>query len=115
MENVSSFYGRTRILKEVSLEIEEGTCSCILGKNGVGKTTLVKTMMGLTTKSDGKIALQGTSLSELRTDQRAKLFRLYTPRQTDTGKFTERKYTVGNFAREDDVQDVPKYVQGYLS
>ena len=110
MENVSSFYGRTRILKEVSLEIEEGTCSCILGKNGVGKTTLVKTMMGLTTKSDGQIALQGTSLSELRTDQRAKLGLGYIPQGRQIlGKFTVREnILLGTFAREDDVQDVPE-------
>lgn len=110
MENVSSFYGRTKILKEVSLEIEEGTCSCILGKNGVGKTTLVKTMMGLTTKSDGKIALQGTSLSELRTDQRAKLGLGYIPQGRQIlGKFTVREnILLGTFAREDDVQDVPE-------
>jgi len=110
MNNVSSFYGRTKILKEVSLEIEEGTCSCILGKNGVGKTTLVKTMMGLTTKSDGKIELQGKSLSELRTDQRAKLGLGYIPQGRQIlGKFTVREnILLGTFAREDDVQDVPE-------
>ena len=110
MDNVSSFYGRTKILKEVSLEIEEGTCSCILGKNGVGKTTLVKTMMGLTTKSDGKIELKGTSLSGLRTDQRAKLGLGYIPQGRQIlGKFTVREnILLGTFAREDDVQDVPE-------
>jgi len=42
MQNVSSYYGRTKILKDVSLDIEEGTCSCILGKNGVGKQRWLK-------------------------------------------------------------------------
>ena len=65
MQSVSSYYGRTKILKDVSLEIEEGTCSCILGKNGVGKTTLVKTLMGLTTRSTGKIELSGRNLSDI--------------------------------------------------
>lgn len=91
MQNVSSFYGRTKILKDVSLDIEEGTCSCILGKNGVGKTTLVKTLMGLTTRSTGKIQLSGQNLSDLRTDQRAKLGLGYIPQGRQIlGKFTVR-------------------------
>ena len=67
MENVSSFYGRTKILKDVSFSVEKGSCVCVLGKNGVGKTTLVKTVMGLTTSSSGKIELAGKNLSKLRT------------------------------------------------
>ncbi len=110
MQNVSSYYGRTKILKDVSLEIEEGSCSCILGKNGVGKTTLVKTLMGLTTRSTGKIELSGNNLSELRTDQRAKLGMGYIPQGRQIlGKFTVREnILLGTFAREDDVQDVPE-------
>ena len=110
MRNVSSYYGRTKILKEVSLNIEEGTCSCILGKNGVGKTTLVKTLMGLTTRSTGKIELSGKNLSELRTDQRAKLGMGYIPQGRQIlGKFTVREnILLGTFAREDAVQDVPE-------
>ena len=110
MQNVSSYYGRTKILKDVSLDIEEGTCSCILGKNGVGKTTLVKTLMGLTTRSTGKIELSGRNLSELRTDQRAKLGMGYIPQGRQIlGKFTVREnILLGTFAREDDVQDVPE-------
>lgn len=110
MQNVSSYYGRTKILKDVSLDIEEGTCSCILGKNGVGKTTLVKTLMGLTTRSTGKIELSGKNLSELRTDQRAKLGMGYIPQGRQIlGKFTVREnILLGTFAREDDVQDVPE-------
>ena len=110
MQNVSSFYGRTKILKDVSLDIEEGTCSCILGKNGVGKTTLVKTLMGLTTRSTGKIQLSGQNLSDLRTDQRAKLGLGYIPQGRQIlGKFTVREnILLGTFAREDSVQDVPE-------
>lgn len=110
MQNVSSYYGRTKILKDVSLDIEEGTCSCILGKNGVGKTTLVKTLMGLTTRSTGTIQLSGQNLSNLRTDQRAKLGLGYIPQGRQIlGKFTVREnILLGTFAREDSVQDVPE-------
>lgn len=110
MENVSSFYGRTKILKDVSFSVEKGSCVCILGKNGVGKTTLVKTLMGLTTSSTGKIELAGTNLSKLRTDERAKLGLGYIPQGRQIlGKFTVREnILLGTFAREDDIQDVPE-------
>lgn len=110
MENVSSFYGRTKILKDVSFSVEKGSCVCILGKNGVGKTTLVKTVMGLTTSSSGKIELAGKNLSKLRTDERAKLGLGYIPQGRQIlGKFTVREnILLGTFAREDEIQDVPE-------
>ena len=110
MENVSSFYGRTKILKDVSFSVEKGSCVCVLGKNGVGKTTLVKTVMGLTTSSSGKIELDGKNLSKLRTDERAKLGLGYIPQGRQIlGKFTVREnILLGTFAREDEIQDVPE-------
>ena len=51
LDNVSSSYGESRVIKNVSLEISSGKFFAILGKNGMGKTTLLKTIMGLMDKS----------------------------------------------------------------
>ena len=47
LDNVSSSYGESKVIKNVSLEISSGRFFGILGKNGMGKTTLLKTIMGL--------------------------------------------------------------------
>ena len=47
IENLSVNYGQSQILNDISLKIEERQVVCLLGRNGVGKTTLLKTIMGL--------------------------------------------------------------------
>ena len=42
MDRVTSYYGKTPILKDFSLQLEQGKCLCVLGRNGVGKTTLMR-------------------------------------------------------------------------
>ena len=59
LDSISSYYGNTRILREVSFEVPEGSCLCVLGRNGVGKTTLLRTIMGLMDKTTGRIELHG--------------------------------------------------------
>ena len=53
LTNISSYYGKTPILHDINFEVGEGQCLCVLGRNGVGKTTLMQTIMGLTTSMTG--------------------------------------------------------------
>ena len=46
LDNVQAYYGKSHILNGVSLGVEEGTSVCLLGRNGVGKSTTIKTIMG---------------------------------------------------------------------
>lgn len=109
LQDVSSFYGNTRILRNVTLGVAKGSCLCVLGRNGVGKTTLVKTIMGLTDKIEGKIHLDGADLSASRTDERAKCGIGYIPQGRQIlGKFTVREnILLGTFAREDASTTIP--------
>ncbi|MBV5270449.1 MAG: ATP-binding cassette domain-containing protein, partial [Afipia sp.] len=65
MDKVTSYYGKTPILKDFSFEIEQGTCLCVLGRNGVGKTTMMRTIMGLTDRSTGDVTINGLSIGAL--------------------------------------------------
>jgi urea transport system ATP-binding protein len=109
LQDVSSFYGDTRILRNVTMGVEKGSCLCVLGRNGVGKTTLVKTIMGLTDKIEGAIHLDGNDLSTSRTDIRAKCGIGYIPQGRQIlGKFTVREnILLGTFAREDASTSIP--------
>jgi len=69
--NVDGFYGRSRALQSVSLSVANGEFLSVLGRNGVGKTTLLRTILGLMSRTAGSIYLDGAELSALPTHQRA--------------------------------------------
>jgi branched-chain amino acid transport system ATP-binding protein len=71
MENVSAGYGDSVVLENVSLQLGECDSMALLGRNGVGKTTLLTTLMGLTRLHDGAIRWRGGDLSVLPTYKRA--------------------------------------------
>jgi len=63
--DVHSAYGDTYIVRGVSLKVEPGTVVALLGRNGMGKTTLVHTIMGLVPARSGKISLNGKDITNL--------------------------------------------------
>jgi ABC-type branched-subunit amino acid transport system ATPase component len=72
LEGVAAGYGLTRILHDVSLRVAEGEAVAILGRNGVGKTTLLKAIAGLIPVSKGRILVNGTDVTNVPAHQRVK-------------------------------------------
>jgi len=109
LTNVTSYYGKTPILQDVNVEVGEGQCLCVLGRNGVGKTTLMKTIMGLTTSMTGSLTLNGADLGVMRTSDRALAGLGYVPQgRRILGKFTVlENILLGTFARNDKRSAVP--------
>jgi urea transport system ATP-binding protein len=79
IESVNQYYGGSHILRNVSLTLEKGKVLALLGRNGVGKTTLLKALMGLVGIRSGSIALDGERIDTLRPDVRARLGIGYVP------------------------------------
>ena len=71
VEQLSAGYGEAVVLSSISLSLAEGQALALLGRNGMGKTTLINTIMGVTRRFSGKIALYGRDITRLRPDQRA--------------------------------------------
>src|SRR5580658_1371183 len=71
-ENVSAGYGDASVLERVSLALNECDSLALLGRNGVGKTTLLITLMGLTRMRGGSLRWRGGNLLNLRTHERAR-------------------------------------------
>jgi len=71
IEHLSAGYGEAVVLSSISLSLAEGQSLALLGRNGMGKTTLINTIVGVTRYFSGKIALDGLDLTKLRPDQRA--------------------------------------------
>jgi urea transport system ATP-binding protein len=73
IKNVNQYYGGSHILRDVSLEADIGKVTVILGRNGVGKTTLLKSMMGLVPIKSGSIEFDGKPIQKLTPYERARL------------------------------------------
>ena len=65
LENVNTYYGYSHILQGVSLEVRQGEIVVLLGRNGVGKTTTMKTVMGIQPPKTGKDSLPGREYRRL--------------------------------------------------
>jgi len=63
VNGLNQYYGGSHILWDVELEIEKGACVCIMGRNGVGKTTLLKSVMGLLPVRSGNINFEDENLA----------------------------------------------------
>ncbi|WP_432871303.1 urea ABC transporter ATP-binding subunit UrtE [Microbispora rosea] len=84
VEGLESGYGRARVLFGVSLEVPAGRLVCVMGRNGVGKTTLLDTVMGALPATGGRVTFEGRDVTRLRPDQRVRLGMGYVPQGHDT-------------------------------
>jgi urea transport system ATP-binding protein len=112
LTNVDSYYDRSHILHAVCLEIPIGKVTAVLGRNGTGKTTLLKTLMGLTDRTKGQISLDGTEIGKDPTFRRARAGIAYVPQGREIiPDFTIREnILMGAFARADGRRQIPELV-----
>jgi branched-chain amino acid transport system ATP-binding protein len=79
VEDVHTYYGKSHILHGVSLQVGAGEVVGLLGRNGVGKSTTLKTVMGLVQPSEGKVSLNGVAINGLPAHKLARLGIGYVP------------------------------------
>jgi urea transport system ATP-binding protein len=79
VEDLDVHYGGSRILRDVSLSIPTGSIAAVMGRNGVGKTTLLKAIMGLVEPSKGQVLFAGEDITALAADKRARRGLGYVP------------------------------------
>jgi len=79
VREIDTFYGASHVLHSLSLNMERGAIECILGRNGVGKTTLLRSVIGLTPPRRGAIIFKGSDITRMRVNQRARLGIGYVP------------------------------------
>ena len=71
IEHLAAGYGQATVLGDISFSLAEGQSLALLGRNGMGKTTLLNSIIGVTRRRAGTIRLHGTDITALRPDQRA--------------------------------------------
>ena len=83
VKEINQFYGGSHILRDVSLSAPVGECSVVLGRNGVGKTTLLKCLMGILPIKSGQILLDGKDIAKMSPEQRVRAGLGYVPQGRD--------------------------------
>ena len=83
LQGVSAGYGRTVILDDVSFLLEKGGTLALLGRNGVGKTTLLSTVLGHTTLHSGRISFMGAPIERLKSFRRARIGIGFVPQERE--------------------------------
>ena len=83
VKEVNQFYGGSHILRDVSLSAPVGECSVVLGRNGVGKTTLLKCLMGILPIKSGQILLDDKDIAKMSPEQRVRAGLAYVPQGRD--------------------------------
>jgi branched-chain amino acid transport system ATP-binding protein/branched-chain amino acid transport system permease protein len=106
-ENVNTFYGKSHILHEASLDVREGEIVALVGRNGAGKSTLLRTLNGLVPAASGLIEYEGRDITGLGAPDIARLGIGYVPqgRQLFAGMTVAENLALGRLARATDGKD----------
>jgi urea transport system ATP-binding protein len=112
IEGLTQYYGQSNILRKVDLKVPKGRCTCLMGRNGVGKTTLLNCLMGLLPIKKGKILWQGQDITGRPAHWRARHGLGYVPqgRQIFPLLTVEENLRLPLAARQDKVRSIPDSV-----
>jgi urea transport system ATP-binding protein len=112
IESLNQFYGESHTLWDLSVSFGEGQCTCVMGRNGVGKTTLMGCIMGLLPIRSGSMRFAGQDLARLVAEERAGLGIGYVPqgRQIFPLLTVEENLRIGLPARSDRSRRIPDLV-----
>ena len=112
LKALNQSYGGSHTLWDVDLVVPEGSRTCLMGRNGMGKTTLLKCIMGLLPATSGEIAFAGTDLRRLPAESRARLGIGYVPqgREIFPQLTVEENLRVGLAVRKNGARTIPRKI-----
>lgn len=112
IQGINQYYNQSHILWDLDLELKEGSCSCLLGRNGVGKTTLLKCITGLLPVRDGQMSLRGQDITRMSTENRARSGIGYVPQGREIFPLltVEENLKISLGARPDKAKQIPPQI-----
>jgi len=112
ISGLNQFYGESHTLWDVALEVPQGKCTCLMGRNGVGKTTLLNCIMGQLPIQSGMMNYIDKDLTKLAMEQRARLGIGYVPqgRQIFPMLTVEENLRIGLPVRPDKQKHIPEFI-----
>ena len=112
LTHINQFYGGSHTLWDLDMTVPKGSCTCLMGRNGMGKTTLLKCIMGLLPLAGGEMSFEGGNLRAAPAEARARLGIGYVPqgREIFSQLTVEENLRVGLAARKDGARAVPEQI-----
>lgn len=112
VRGLNQYYGDSHTLWDLDLEVSSGACTCLIGRNGMGKTTLLKCIMGLLPVKGGTIQMEGQELTRVPVESRARLGIGYVPQGRDIFPLltVEENLRTGLAAFKDGKREIPPLV-----
>ncbi|MDO8329791.1 MAG: urea ABC transporter ATP-binding subunit UrtE [Fluviicoccus sp.] len=112
VRHLNQFYGQSHILWDLNLNIRDGACACLMGRNGVGKTTLLKCLLGLLPVKTGEIQFNGQPIHKLATENRARSGIGYVPQGREIFSLlsVEENLRISLGARADKMRQIPPHI-----
>lgn len=113
IEKLNQFYGESHTLWDLELDVPQGQCTCVMGRNGVGKTTLMKCIMGEETVKSGSIEFaRDVELTKKKIEDRSRLGIGYVPqgRQIFPLLTVEENLRTGLAVRADGSKQIPERI-----
>jgi urea transport system ATP-binding protein len=112
IQQLNQFYGGSHTLWDVDMAVPLGSVTCLMGRNGMGKTTLLRSIMGLLSTSSGSIKYEGTDLRSLPAHRRAPLGIGYVPqgREIFSQLTVEENLRIGLPVRKDGRKTIPEHI-----
>ena len=112
LSGINQFYSQSHTLWDLDIEIAQGECLCLMGRNGVGKTTLLNVLMGQLPVKSGQIEFDGQDISKFSVERRAEIGIGYVPqgRQIFPLLTVEENLKIGLPARRDGKRQIPDQV-----
>jgi len=112
LRRVNQYYGQSHTLRDLDMDFPAGRCTCVMGRNGVGKTTFMQCIMGLSPLRSGDLEYQGRDLTRLPAERRAQLGIGYVPqgRQVFPQLTVAENLQLGLSARRDGKKRVPDFI-----
>ena len=112
IRQLNQYYGQSHTLWDVDLDVAEGKCTCLMGRNGVGKTTLLQCIMGLLPVKSGEIEFNEQLINKVIAEKRASLGIGYVPqgRQIFPLLTVEENLRIGLPARRDKSSKIPEFI-----
>jgi len=109
LSNVNLFYGQSHTLWDIDLTVGQGRCMCVMGRNGVGKTTLLKVIMGVLKSHSGTIRIGGDDFTRRHTEDRARNGIGYVPqgRMIFANLSVEENLRIALYARTGKSRQIP--------
>ena len=109
--NLNQYYGGSHILRDLSFDIPDGKVTCLLGRNGVGKTTLLKTLMGVIPAKTGSVKFGDKDLTRAKSDERARAGIGFVPQGREIfGRLTVEENLAMGLATKDGKAKVPEHI-----